>query len=271
VIGSTYGRIRSLTDDLGNRISSAGPSKPVIITGLKDVPSFGERIEVVPNEKLARSMTQADSKSKKHIIKDGAKTYKVILKADVGGSLAALESSLSKLGYKDATVEVLSSGIGQVNENDINLAKTSGATIISFRSSPAKRIAEIAQKEGVVIKEYWVIYEAIEFLNDQLRQIATPVLITEEVARLKVLAIFSQKNNSAIVGGEVTQGLLVLNTDVKIWRDKEEIGTAKLKEIKIGKLAVERVEAGNQCGVLLEGVSDIAEGDILVFTITREE
>ncbi len=271
VIGSTYGRIRSLEDDLRNRISSAGPSKPAIITGLKDVPSFGERIEVVPNEKVARSMTQSDAKHKKHGAKEGANTYKVVLKADVGGSLAAFEDSLSKLSFKDATIEVLSSGIGQVNENDINLAKTSGATVISFRSAPIKRVADIAEKEGVILKEYWIIYDAIEFLNSELKRIATPVFVTEEVARLKVLAVFSRKAKNAIVGGEVTQGVVVPKADVAVLREKEEIGTAKLKEIKIGKLTVERAETGTQCGVSLEEVSDIAEGDMLVFSITREE
>lgn len=271
VIGSTYGRIRSLEDDLRNRISSAGPSKPAIITGLKDVPSFGERIEVVPNEKVARSMTQSDAKHKKHGAKEGANTYKVVLKADVGGSLAAFEDSLSKLSFKDATIEVLSSGIGQVNENDINLAKTSGATVISFRSAPIKRVADIAEKEGVILKEYWIIYDAIEFLNSELKRIATPVFVTQEVARLKVLAIFSRKAKNAIVGGEVTQGVVVPNADVTVLREKEEVGTAKLKEIKIGKLTVERAETGTQCGVSLEEVSDIAEGDMLVFSITREE
>lgn len=271
VIGSTYGRIRSLEDDLRNRISSAGPSKPVIITGLKDVPSFGERLEVVPNEKVARTMTQSENKNKKHGSKEGANTYKVILKADVGGSLAAFEDSLSKLLFKDATIEVLSSGIGQVTENDVNLAKTSGATIISFRSAPIKRIAEMAEKEDVTLKEYWIIYDAIEFLGTELKRIATPVFVTKEIGRLKVLAVFGRKAKTAIVGGEITQGEITPNADVVILREKVEIGSAKLKEIKIGKLTVERAEMGTQCGVSLDEVEDIAEGDMLAFSTTHEE
>lgn len=271
VIGSTYGRIRALHDDLGQKIPVAGPSKPVVITGLKDVPSFGERLEAVPNEKVARTMTQSSGKNHKQSHIEGANTYKVILKADVGGSLAAFEDSLSKLSHKDATIELLSSGIGQVNENDVTLAKTSGAIIISFRSKPMKRITEIAEKEGVEIREYWIIYDAIEYLQDELKRIATPVFVTEEIGRLKVLAVFSTKGKTAIVGGEVTQGLIKPGATVQVLREKNEIGQAELKEMKIGKVAVDQAEPGTQCGLSLEGTGDVAVGDMLVFSLTRQE
>ncbi|MEX0594828.1 MAG: translation initiation factor IF-2, partial [Patescibacteria group bacterium] len=127
VIGKTYGRIRALLDDLGDKISSAGPAKPAIITGLKDVPKFGERLEVVPNEKVARTMTQDLQATGKKSNKESENTYPIIIKADVGGSLAALEGSIRKLKTKDATVEIIASGIGPVNENDISLAKAAKA------------------------------------------------------------------------------------------------------------------------------------------------
>ena len=174
VIGKTYGRIRAMQDDLGNKINSAGPAKPVIITGLKSVPNFGERLESVPSEKVARTMTQTVVKKSRSSSKETDNTFNIIIKADVGGSLAALEESIRKLKNKDATVEIISSGIGPVNENDIALAKASKSHIVAFQLKTVKRVKDIGEREGVKVLEYWIIYDAIEFLQEKLKSIATP-------------------------------------------------------------------------------------------------
>lgn len=271
VAGKTYGRIRSLEDDRGNKLAAAGPAQPVVITGLRDVPIFGDRVESVPNEKVAKTMTATSGVGSKNTA-DSDNTYRIVLKVDVGGSLAALEDSISKLKNKDATVEILSAGIGQVNENDISLAKTAGATVISFRSTPNKRIADLADKDGVTLKEYWIIYEAIDFLSEQLRLIATPTFVSVEVGRLKVLEVFSAKDSSAIVGGEVSEGEVSKNKEVVIFREKEEVGTAKVVGVKLGKIDADRVEKGAQCGLGLEDItSPIEKGDVLVLSEKREE
>lgn len=272
VVGKTYGRIRSLTDDLDNSVTSIGPAKPAHIAGLKEVPSFGDTLEVVPSEKVARSMTQSGKKTSATAGDEESNSLNIILKADVGGSLAALEESISKLTYKDARVTIVSSGIGQVTENDVTLAKAAKAMVIAFRVSIPRRVVELAEKDAVTAKEFWVIYEILELLQDDLRKIATPVFITTEVGRLKVLEVFSWKSKAGIVGGEVTQGELRPNLNVVIYRDKEEIGKAKSTEIKIGKIATDRVEPGQQCGVSVhESSVDITKGDILAFTETVEE
>ncbi|MEX1052133.1 MAG: translation initiation factor IF-2 [Patescibacteria group bacterium] len=271
VIGKTYGRIRALQDDLGARISSAGPAKPAIVTGLKDVPNFGERLEAVPNEKVARTMTQAGLATKSAASKESDNTFRVILKADVGGSLAALEETISKLKTKDATVEIISSGIGQVNENDVTLAKTTSAHLIAFRVQVPKRLKELAEKEGVGLLEYWIIYDALEFLQEQLKKIATPVKVVTESGRFKVLALFSKKGDQAIIGGEVAKGELKNGLELTVTRNKEEVGVAKITQIKVGKVDTDKAEVGTQCGLSIEGYTDIEVGDVIVASTVKYE
>lgn len=271
VIGKTYGRIRALQDDLGEKITSAGPAKPVIITGLKSVPMFGERLESVPNEKVARTMTQTVVKKGRSSSKENENTFNIIIKADVGGSLAALEESIRKLKNKDATVDIISGGIGPINENDIALAKAAKSHIIAFRLKTVKRVKDIAEKEGVRALEYWIIYDAIEFLQEKLKGIATPEKIVEEKGRLKVLALFSKKGKSAIIGGEVTQGIIKKNLDVTVTRKKEEVGNVKIMSVQSGKVETDLVEAGSRCGLTVEGETEILEGDILIANEIRFE
>lgn len=271
VAGGTYGRIRTLEDDLGRAVVSAGPAFPVRMVGLKDVPIFGDRLLAVPNEKVAKTMIQTSPDKAKLASDENANLLRIVLKTDVGGSLAALEDSISKLKVKDATVEILSSGIGAVNENDINLAKPAGAIIISFRSTPLKRMTELAHKEGVELREFWVIYEALDLLTEKLKKIATPTFIREEIGRLKILQVFSQKKGIAIAGGDVTQGLVRLADEVVVYRDKNEIGKAKMTGLKIGKVDVDQADAGTQCGVGLEEAPELERGDVLAFVkITQE-
>jgi len=272
VVGDTFGRVRTMEDAVAAKLTSAPPATPVLISGLKAVPSFGERLQTVPNEKVAKSMTVARSGQPGKVSGETGNNLKVVVKADVGGSLAALEDSIKKLKVKDATVEILGSGIGAVNENDINLAKAAGGLVVAFRSSPIKRVAELARQEAVEIKETWVIYEIIDYLGARLKKIATPTYVTVELGRLKVLALFSSRKNQAIVGGEVTQGTLKPNSEVAIFRAKEQIGQGKLTTLKVGKLETDQVEKGSQCGLSLAELSATVEvGDVLAVSQTTLE
>lgn len=271
VTGGTYGRIKTLEDDLRRPVVSAGPAMPVIITGIKDVPIFGDRLIPAPNEKVAKTMVVQTADKTKTKASENDNHLRLVLKTDVGGSLAALEDSISKLKVKDATVEILSSGIGAVNENDINLAKPSGAVIISFRSTPTKRMADLAEKEGVELREFWVIYEALDLLTERLKKIATPVYVREELGRLKILQVFSQKKGIAIAGGDVTQGVVKVADEVVVYRAKEEIGQAKMTGLKIGKMDVDQAETGQQCGVGLEDAPELEKGDVLAFIKIKVE
>lgn len=272
VVGKTYGRIRAIYNDRDEKLNLAGPAMPVRIEGLKDVPLFGDRLEAVPNEKVARLRTQTVAKAKTGGADEDANTYRIIIKADVGGSLAALEDSISKLQVKDAKVEIISGGVGQITENDVNLAKTAKALLIAFRTPVNKRIKDLADKETLTVKEYWIIYDAIDFLQTELKRIATPVFVSVELGRLKVLEVFSRKGDSAIVGGDVIDGELKGNVEITITRDKEEIGKAKAGSLKIGKIEADRVQKGEQCGVsITEESAPIEKGDILTFVESKEE
>jgi len=271
VTGGTYGKIKVLEDDLGRKVITAGPATPVVIMGLKDVPIFGDRLITAPNEKVAKTMVVQTASSSKASSDENDNHLRLVLKTDVGGSLAALEDSISKLKIKDATVEILSSGIGAVNENDINLAKPAKALIIAFRSTPTKRMLDLAEKEEVELREYWVIYEALDLLTEKLKKIATPVYVRDEMGRLKILQVFSQKKGVAIAGGDVTQGVVAMADEVVAYRNKEEIGTAKMTGLKIGKVAVDQAEVGEQCGVGMEGAPELEKGDVLAFVKIRVE
>lgn len=271
VTGGTYGRIKVLEDDLGRKIATAGPATPVVVMGLKDVPIFGDRLIAAPNEKVAKTMVTFSADKTRAAASEDDNHLRLVLKTDVGGSLAALEDSISKLKVKDATVEILSSGIGAVNENDINLAKPANALIFAFRSTPTKRIKDLAEKEGVELREFWIIYEALDLLTEKLKKIATPVYVREELGRLKILQVFSQKKGIAIAGGDVTQGIVAMSDEVVAYRDKEEIGTAKMTGLKIGKVTVDQAEVGEQCGVGLEGAPELEKGDVLAFVKIRVE
>ena len=167
-------------------------------------------------------------------------------------------------------VLLMLSGIGQVTENDINIAEASGSTIIAFRVEVPNQIKKINEFKNIQIKEFWVIYEIIEFLSQQLEIIATPTYETIELGRLKVLEIFMQKGKSAIVGGEVTQGKVTKNADVIINRNNEEVSKAKLISLKAGKIDTDEVEKGQQCGMSLEEVDTVEKGDVLIFSETRK-
>lgn len=271
VVGKTYGRIRSLENDRAERISLAPPSTPVRLLGLREVPLFGDRLEVVPNEKVARTMTLQTDHAGTRGEEDSSFRLNVVLKVDVGGSLAALEDSLSKLKFKDATVNIISSGIGAPNDNDVITAKTANAILFSFRQPVQKRIRELCEADSVMLREEWVIYDIIEYCQEQLKSIASPVFVTEEIGRLKVLAVFSRKKNEAIVGGEVSEGE-ISPADIEIFREKEKVGSAKAQSVKIGKVDVDKADKGDQCGIAVtENEGMIEVGDVLVFSKTRQE
>jgi len=265
--GKTYGRVRTMADDQNRPVVEAVPALPVTISGFKDVPAFGERVQILPNEKVARSMTSS-GKVKKTSAKEG-KNLLLVVKADVGGSLAALLEVLQKQKYHDASVEIVLSGIGQLTESDLKMAQATGATILVFRSSPAKRLTELAGREGIVIKESWVIYELSDYVQEKLKEIASPIIETVTLGRLKVLAVFSQKKDEAIVGGEVLDGEIAPGKEVVITREKEEVGRGQAKELQENKVSVDRVEKGQQCGVSLSGVPDVLKGDVLIFQETK--
>lgn len=271
VVGKTFGRVRNLEDDLGKKINQAGPSKPARLFGLKEVPQFGDRLEVVASEKIARLITQSSTDSSQTNSSQSQNTYNIVVKVDVGGSLVALEDSVKKIFHKDATVKIVSSGIGQLNENDISIAKASGALLISFRQLVSKRIKDLIEKENLSLKEYWVIYDAIEFLTTEVKKIATKIYQDVELGRVKILEVFSAKNNIQLIGGQVIDGEFDTNKEFKIVRQKNDFGKGVIKSLQIGKAKVDRVKENTECGLQVESNVSIERGDILTVFERREE
>ena len=287
VAGGTYARIRNLETTTGKVIAQAGPSTPVVMTGFKATPEFGDQFSVVANEKLARSQAdqnaQARSKSGRldmnssELIRMINRSNKVselniIVKADVQGSLTSVIDSLKALDTDEVAVRVVASGVGSVSENDVQLARTTGAIIYGFNITLPANVRQLAGRDKIVIRLYNVIYELIDDAKNGLSALLTDEVKETEVGRLIIRGIFKTTKTEIICGGEVTKGKAVAPSLVNIYRDKEQLAAAvAVIGLKSGPTDVKEVQEGDMCGVMLhpETKLDLQEGDRLEF-FTRE-
>lgn len=284
VSGGTYARIRNLEDTLGAPLKTAGPSTPVIISGFKELPAFGDEFTSVKNEKEARklaaatqhqnSKTASRAGSSADIISAMNRTrdlqqFNIIVKADVQGSLTSVIDSLRSLDTKEVAVRVVSSGIGAVNENDAHLALTSGAVIYGFNIGLPTSIRQTTNRDKTSVRLYKVIYELIDDVKSEMSELLAPEIKETETGRLKVLAVFKTTKTEIICGGEVTKGKMVTPALAHIFRDKEKIADVEITNLKRGPQDAKEVHEGEQCGMNLATTSkvDLQEGDrIEVFT-----
>lgn len=287
VAGSTYGKVRTLQDSSGSPIESAGPSTPVAITGFKALPDFGDPFEVCRNEKEARTKAASGAEKKKNtskstnvsdsellrIISQKGKLQElnVVVKADVQGSLTSVLDSLKTLGTEEVAVRVVGSGVGQINDNDVHLAHTTGAIIYGFHVSIQPGIRQIASRDKVPIREYKVIYELLDDAKQELSDLLAPEVIETELGRLKVKKVFKTTQKEVIAGGEVTLGEVTVPASVKVYRDKDLLVEVKATRLQRGPQEVKSVLKGEECGVTLETENKLhlIEGDHLEF-IKRE-
>ncbi|MDZ7785807.1 MAG: translation initiation factor IF-2 [Candidatus Saccharibacteria bacterium] len=284
VAGATYARVRNLEDTLGNPIKTAGPSTPVIISGFKDLPAFGNEFKAVKNEKTARlEVQQAKAQKATAASQVGSSAdlinimnrsrdlqqLNVIVKADVQGSLTSVIDSLKSLDTKEVAVRVISSGIGAINENDAYLALTSNAIIYGFNVELPAGIRHSINRDKTSVRLYQVIYELIDDVKDEMSKLLAPEVKETDTGKLKVLAVFKTTKTEVICGGEVTKGRLVAPAYARIFRDKEQIAEAEVTNLKRGPQDTKEVQEGEQCGVNLATTNklQIEEGDRLeVFT-----
>lgn len=288
VVGTTYGKIRNLESTSGKPLTKATPSTPAIITGLKELPGFGDGFEVVDSEKTAKSMAveatqnnQADARLGVDTSHDlmrvinrnmTVKELPVIVKADVKGSLASVIDSLKTLENEEVSVRVVDSGVGTINENDLHRAKTGSAIIYGFNVGLPNTIKQHAARDKVSIRLYKVIYELIDDAKQELSTLLEPEVIETDKGTLLVKGVFKTTRNEVICGGEVTKGKLSLPAIVKVERDKKEIGEAEVTGLKKGQQETKEVLEGEMCGVQLNslgGKLNLEEGDRLKF-FTRE-
>lgn len=287
VAGTTYAKVRTLTTTDGRPLQSAEPSTPVVITGFKTLPEFGDEFSVVKNEKEARARTErmqlqrsvngsrvdVSSSELIRIINRSRQVQElnVILRADVQGSLTSVVDSLKALDTEEVAIRVVSSGVGSITENDIHTASTSGAIIYGFNVVVPANIKRLASRDKVDIRVYSVIYELIDDARTELSKLLAPEIKETEVGRLVVRAIFKTTKTDVICGGEVTKGRLIVPAFVRVMRGNEQLAEVEVVNLKRGPQDVKEVLEGEMCGVSLRTSSklDLQEGDRLEL-FTRE-
>lgn len=288
VIGSVYGRVRAMFNDLGKEVETAPPSYPVEILGLTDVPRAGEILQVVNSEKEAREMAGQKAIAEKdqlllkkrttlaslaQIVQNGveAKDLNIVLKADVQGSLEALTSSIQKMNTEKVAVNIIHTGTGIVNESDIMLAKASEAVVLSFSVGVQPEAAVVAEKEGVEIREYDIIYKLLEDLEKAMLGLLEPEYEEVEIGKADVRAVFKYSKVGAIAGGFVIEGVLKRNCKVKVMRDNKIIFEGTMNTLKRFKDDVKEVQTNYECGFTVERFNDFQEGDQVLAFEKREK
>ena len=280
LVGSTYGRIRAMFDDMGKKIKSAGPSIPVEVLGLSEVPAAGDRFVVVKDEKTARNMAEirkdkikTESHQASHRvsledlysqIQEGkVKELSIIVKADVQGSVEAIRQSLEKLSTDDVKVRVIHGAVGAITETDITLAAASNALMIGFNVRPDSNAVAMAEKDGVDIKTYRIIYDAIEDVKSAMIGMLDPEYKEVVNGKAEVRMTYKISNVGTIAGCYVTDGKIVRNSEVRVIRDGIVIFESVLASLKRFKDDAKEVNKGYECGLSVERFNDLKEGDII--------
>ena len=279
--GASYGKIRAMIDDKGRRVKEAGPSTPVEILGLNDVPNAGEIIMAMDTDKEARNVAETFiSEGKKKLLDDtkhkvsldalfeqiqagNVKELGLIIKADVQGSVEAVKQSLVKLSNDEVVVKVIHGGVGNINESDVVLASASNAIIIGFNVKPDNQARIVAEREKVDMRLYTVIYNAIEDVEAALKGMLEPIYEEKVIGQVEIRQIFKASGIGNIAGCLVTEGRVTRDSKVRLTRDKEQIYEGPLASLKHFKDEVKEVKAGTECGIVLENFNDIQEGDKL--------
>ena len=285
VIGTSYGKIRSLKDDKGNNITAATPSTPVEITGINELPTAGDKFMAFATEKEARSVSE-QRKIRSHskdtnragmslddlyaMVKDGVKEISVVLKTDVKGSEEAVKKSLEKINLDGVRVSVIRSGVGTITESDVKLANASNAIIIGFSVRPNSKTMDLAKEYGVEIRLYNIIYKVVEDMEAAIRGMLDPVYEEKVLGEAEVRQIFKFSKIGNIAGCHVTSGTIKNGADARIIRDGIVIYTSKIASLQREKDQVKEVNSGYDCGLTILDYQDIREGDIVeVFTMVE--
>ncbi len=287
VVGSSIGRIRAMTDDKGKRVRKAGPSTPVEVIGLAEVPEAGDTFYEVKDEKTAKHLIERRKRQNREntinatsrvtlndlfsqIEKGHLKQLNLIVKADVQGSVEAVKQSLEKVTNEEVQVKVIHANVGGVTESDVTLAKVSNAIIIAFNVRPDPLAREMAKKEEVEIKQYSVIYQAIEDVEAAMKGMLDPVYEEKVIGTAQIRQIFKVSGVGTIAGCYVTDGKISRNAGIRVIRDNVVIHDGKLISLKRFKDDAKEVNHGFECGLQIENYNDIIEGDNLEVYIMEE-
>ncbi len=281
VAGAAYGKIRAMMDDKGRRVKKAGPSKPVEILGLSEVPAAGETFYVAANEKQARQLAESViAKSRKDMLKDtpqkvslddlfnqiqsgNVKELNIVVKADVQGSVEAVKQSLEKLSNDEVRIRIIHGGVGAITESDVMLATASNAIIIGFNVRPEPSAKAFADEEKVDVRLYRVIYNAIEDITAAMKGMLDPVYEEKVIGHAEVRQLFKASGVGVIAGSYVLDGKFQRNAQARILRDNIVVYEGEIESLKRFKDDVKEVNTGYECGLVFKKFNDIKEGDIV--------
>ena len=280
VVGVYSGKVRNMFDERGNIVKEVTPGHPVRIIGMDGVPDVGDTLMVVESEKKAneiaeqrRAIREQQEQYRAHKVslqdfyrkmqEQDEKTLRIVLKADVYGSVEAISDLLGHLGNEEVKVEIIHRGVGYITENDVLLASASNAIVIGFNTKPDARAREAAEREKVEIRTYNIIYDLESDIKKALEGMLEPEIHEEFLGRAEVLQIFKTMSSGIIIGCRVKEGVIRLGAQVRVYRNDEVVGQGTIADLRRFKDQVKEVIAGLECGVLVEGFKDIQVGDEL--------
>ena len=287
VSGTCSGRIRAMEDDKGKRVKKAGPSMPVVILGLNDVPNAGDTIYAVNDDKTAKAIADKNTEISREkrlsqttkisldnlfekISEEDVKELNIVVKGDVKGSVEALNQSLLKLSTEEVKISVIHSGVGGINESDVTLASASNAIVIGFNVRPNINAIELAKTEDVEIRTYRVIYEIINDIEQAAKGMLDPDIVEEILGRCEIRQTFKLPNNQMVAGVYVLSGKILRNSKVKVLRDDVVIHEGDIASLKRFKDDAKELATGFEGGLVIDGFNDIKEGDLLESYIMKE-
>jgi len=278
--GTAYGRVRAMLDYTGQRVQDAGPGEPVEVLGLSGVPEAGTRFEVVERERMARdrAQTAASALQRQELAQGGSRRtleqllgeggtqdLNLVVKADVAGSVEALKEALAKLTTDEVRVNVVRSGVGALTDSDVMLASASDGILLGFNVRPTSTAKQVAEREGVEIRTYEVIYQALEEIEAAQRGMLAPEEQEHETGVAEVRQTFRVPNAGLVAGCYVTSGEISRNNRVRVVRDGTVVYDGNIASIRRFKDDVRSVRQGFECGIGVENFNDIKEGDVLEF------
>ncbi|MEZ4226837.1 MAG: translation initiation factor IF-2 [Polyangiaceae bacterium] len=285
--GSAFGKVRAMHDDRGRNVASAGPSMPVSIIGLSDVPAAGDPVHAITDLKKAQEIAdQRKTKERRSLLPSTTKIsleelaramseseqleLKVIVKADVQGSVEALAEALTKLTTQKVKVSVVHAAVGAITEGDVNLAVAAKGIIIGFNVRPAGKATSLAQKEGIEIRQYNVIYHVVDDVKAAMEGLLAPQLVEKELGKAEVRQTFRISKAGTIAGCMVVSGLVKRSATARLVRDSTVVWTGKVSNLKRFKDDAREVKEGLECGISLDGYNDVKDGDFIEFFEVEE-
>jgi translation initiation factor IF-2 len=280
VAGQAWGRVRALLNDVGENVKEAGPSVPVEVLGFDSAPEAGDQFAVVENEARAREITDYRMRERRkrlaatgargsleqmmnQLKEAGIKEFPIVVKGDVQGSVEAITTALNKVGSDEVRARIIHAGVGGITESDVSLAATSGAVVLGFNVRANAQAREVAEREGVEIRYYAVIYDLVDEMKQAMSGLLAPTLRETFLGNAEILEVFTISKVGKVAGCRVTEGKVERGAQVRLIRDNVVVHQGKLSTLKRFKDEVREVVAGQECGMAFEGYQDMRQGDVI--------